>query len=120
MVFTVAAVSLVTTGLLNAMLGFSLGLLADNTVLLLLSAVILITGRYHILERLSKGIVVVFTLLITVATVSALFKLKLHGMVLGKVSFDAPTILYIVAMTGFMPTPPRCLCPAVALVPCQG
>jgi len=105
MVFTVAAVSLVTTGLLNAVLGFSLGQLADNAVLLLISAVILITGRYHVLERLSKGIVVVFTLLIMLATVIALFKLKLHGMELGKVSFDTPTILYIVAMAGFMPTP---------------
>jgi Mn2+/Fe2+ NRAMP family transporter len=105
MVFTVAAVSLVTTGLLNAVLGGSLGLLADNGALLLLSAVILVTGRYHILERLSKGIVLVFTLLILLATFSALFKLQLHGMDLGKFSLDTPTILYIVAMAGFMPTP---------------
>ena len=72
MVFTVAAVSLVTTGLLNAVLGVSFGTLADNGALLLLSGVILVTGRYHLLERLSKGIVIVFTLLILLATLSAL------------------------------------------------
>ena len=105
MVFTVAAISLVTTGLLNAVTGFSFGQLTDNGILLLLSAVILITGRYHILERLSKFIVVVFTVLILLATVSALFKLRVNGMDLGSIKFDAPTILYIVAMAGFMPTP---------------
>jgi Mn2+/Fe2+ NRAMP family transporter len=105
MVFIVAAICLVTTGLFNAVLGLSFGQLVDNGVLLLLSAVILITGRYHILERLSKGIVIVFTLLIMLATITALFKLKSHGMELGRVNFDAPTILYVVAMAGFMPTP---------------
>ncbi len=105
MVFTVAAVSLVTTGLLNAVLGVSFGTLVDNGALLLLSGVILVTGRYHLLERLSKGIVIVFTLLILLATLSALFKMKLHGMGWGTVHFDTPTILYIVAMAGFMPTP---------------
>ncbi len=105
MIFTVSAISLVTTGLLNAVTGFSFGQLADNGILMLVSAIILITGRYHILERLSKFIVIVFTILILLATASALFKLKLHGMELGSVHFDAPTILYIVAMAGFMPTP---------------
>ena len=105
MVFIVAAIGLVTTALLNAVLGYSVGLLVDNGVLLLLSAVILITGRYHILERLTKAIVVLFTLLILLATFSALFKLKLNGMKIGCFNFDTPTILYIVAMAGYMPTP---------------
>jgi Mn2+/Fe2+ NRAMP family transporter len=105
MIFTVAAISLVTTGLLDAVLDFSFGQLFDNGALLLLSAVILISGRYHFLERLSKVIVIVFTVLILAATVSALFNMKFHEASLGSVDFDTSTILYIVAMAGFMPTP---------------
>lgn len=105
MVFIVAAIGLVTTALINAVLGYSVGVLVDNGVLLLLSAVILITGRYHILERLIKVIVVLFTLLILLATFSAIFKLKLNGMNIGCVNFDTPTMLYVVAMAGYMPTP---------------
>ncbi|MGD9162739.1 MAG: hypothetical protein PVG39_30315, partial [Desulfobacteraceae bacterium] len=97
MVFIVAAIGLVTTALINAVLGYSVGVLVDNGVLLLLSAVILITGRYHILERLTKVIVVLFTLLILLATFSAIFKLKLNGMNIGCVNFDTPTMLYVVA-----------------------
>ncbi len=105
MVFIVAAIGLVTTALINAVLGFSFGMVVDNGALLLISAVILVTGRYHILERLTKGIVIVFTLLILMATITALFKLKLNGMNIGCFNFDIPTMLYIVAMAGYMPTP---------------
>lgn len=105
MVFIVAAIGLVTTALINAVSGISVGMLVDNGVLLLISAVILITGRYHILERITKAIVVLFTLLILLATFSALFKLKLKGMNMGCIDFDVPTMLYIVAMAGYMPTP---------------
>ncbi|MGD9160715.1 MAG: hypothetical protein PVG39_20020 [Desulfobacteraceae bacterium] len=105
MVFIVAAIGLVTTALINAVLGISFGSLLDNGILLLISAVILITGRYHMLERLTKAIVMLFSFLILLATFSALFKLKLKGMSLGCVSFDIPTLLYVVAMAGYMPTP---------------
>jgi len=100
-----AAGTLVTTALINAVLGVSFGMLVDNGLLLIICAVILITGRYHILERLTKGIVSVFTLLIIITTISALFKLRFHGMSLGCVSFDGATMLYVVAMAGYMPTP---------------
>ena len=105
MVFIVSAICLVTTALINAVLGISLGMVADNGILLVICAVILITGRYHVLERLTKGIVILFTLLILLATLSALFKLRLHGMDIGCVSFNASTMLYVVAMAGYMPTP---------------
>lgn len=105
MVFIVAAIGLVTTALINAVLGYSAGLLVDNGALLLISGVILVTGRYHILERLTKVIVALFTLLILLATVSALFKLRLKGINIGCVNFDTPTMLYVVAMAGYMPTP---------------
>lgn len=105
MVFITAAIALVTTALINAVSGFSHGLLTDNGLLLVICAVILITGRYHILEKLSKGIVILFTLLIMLTTVSALFKLRFNGASLGHFQFDEATVLYLVAMAGYMPTP---------------
>ncbi|MBN1907352.1 MAG: divalent metal cation transporter [Deltaproteobacteria bacterium] len=105
MVFITAAIGLVTTSLINAVFGVSFGMLVDNVILLVICAVILITGRYHILERLTKGIVILFTLLIILTTISALFKLRLNGMSLGYVNFDGATMLYVVAMAGYMPTP---------------
>ncbi len=105
MVFITAAIGLVTTALINAVMGVSFGLLTDNGALLVICAVILITGRYHILERLSKGIVALFTLLIMLTTVSAMFKLRLNGMSFGYVNFDVATMIYVVAMAGYMPTP---------------
>lgn len=105
MVFIVAAIGLVTTALINAVLGYSVRLLVNNGALLLISAVILVTGRYHILERLSKAIVALFTILILMATFSALFKLKLNNLNVGCVNFNAATLLYVVAMAGYMPTP---------------
>ncbi len=104
MVFIVAAIGLVTTALINAVLGYSAGSMFDNGIILIISAVILITGRYHILERLTKAIVALFTFLILLATFSALFKLKLKAS-LSCVNFDTSTLLYVVAMAGYMPTP---------------
>ncbi len=105
MVFITAAIGLVTTALINAVLGVSFSMLFDNGILLVICAVILVTGRYHLLERMTKGIVILFTLLIMLTTVSALFKLRLNGVSPGHFRFDEATVLYLVAMAGYMPTP---------------
>lgn len=105
MVFVVAAVSLVASGLLTAVLGIAMAPLVTNACLLAIAALILVTGRYHLLERLTKGIVLLFTLLILLATLSALGKLQWPVTGLGLSALDTATLLYIVALAGFMPTP---------------
>ena len=105
MVFIIAAVSLFTSGLLQVALGFQTGSVMSVFILLVLVAILLMTGHYKVLEKVIKGIVVGFTLLTTVCMLLVISRLDLSLSAFALPAFDVPTVLFIVALVGFMPSP---------------
>jgi Mn2+/Fe2+ NRAMP family transporter len=105
MVFIIAAVSLFTSGLLQVALGFQTGPVMSVFILLVLVAILLMTGHYKVLEKVIKGIVFGFTLLTTVCMLLVISRLDLSLSAFALPAFDVPTVLFIVALVGFMPSP---------------
>lgn len=105
MVFIIAAVSLFTSGLLQVALGFQTGPVMSVFILLVLVAILLMTGHYKVLEKVIKGIVVGFTLLTTLCMLLVINRLDLSLSAFALPAFDVPTVLFIVALVGFMPSP---------------
>lgn len=102
--FTVlAAVTLVTGGLAQAVFGTALSVVGWSTVLLASCAGVLVVGRFPVLDRAIKAIIVLLALSTLVAFVVALERL-------GKAPpspplvLDGPTLAFLVALLGWMPT----------------
>ncbi len=105
MVFVIAAISLFTLGMLKAALRFEVNNIAGVATLLAIVGGLLVTGKYVLLERLTKVIVVILTLLIVLATLLVSAKIDWHTASIGMPKFDLVLLVYIVGIVGFMPTP---------------
>ena len=105
MVFIVAAVSLFTLGLFKAVFGIDVPNVLG--VALLLSAVIalLLSGKYHLLEGITKYLIALLTVMVILATILVIPKIEWSFQAFAPPSFDATSILYLVALIGFMPSP---------------
>jgi Mn2+/Fe2+ NRAMP family transporter len=105
MFIATAAVGLVTSGLVNNVLSLDLPATALTAVLLGLCAAVLISGRYQVFEKLTKGLVALFMLLILVAVA-----LSAPGLESGSLnpapifSGEKHTLLFMIALAGWMPT----------------
>ena len=100
-----AALALVSAGLVGSALSLSLDPKLVVMILLALCAALLIAGRYHLFEQVSKGFVGLLLVLIIVATILVLpdinwgeASLTLPG------EFDRATLLFIIALSGVMPS----------------
>jgi len=99
------AVTLVTAGLLKNVLHIGLGDLAVTCLLLVAGAIMLISGKYRLLERTTKVFVFAFSLLTVVAAGMAFTQLDVnHTEWAAPVLFDRPSILFMIAVAGVMPT----------------
>lgn len=105
MVFIIAAVSLFTSGLMQAATGFQSSPVMGVAVLLILVCVLLTTGQYKALERVIKVVVLGFTLLTTFCMLLVVGRLDWSLSVFSLPTFDIPTMIFIVALIGFMPSP---------------
>ena len=75
--FTIqAAVTIVTAGLASQLFGFSDNLVVWSTILLSISLIILVVGKYKLLDNLMKYIIVILTISTFVAVSVALFSTK--------------------------------------------
>lgn len=102
--FTVlAAVTLVTGGLAQALFGPLLSVVGWSVVLLLVSASILVVGRFALLDRVIKAIVALLALSTLIAFVVSLERLG-EAPPSPPLSLDGPTIAFLVALLGWMPT----------------
>lgn len=105
MFIATAAVALITGGLLNNLLDMEINAVVMASVLLIACSLLLISGKYHLLERITKGFVVLFTLLILMAVVLALPEMEFRqAKLLPTVTMDIKTLLFIIALAGWMPT----------------
>lgn len=103
--FTVeAAVTLVTAGLAKFLLGVDVSPLLLSAVLVGTCAGLLAAGKYHWLDRISKVVVSVLALSTVAATIIALPAIDWGGMALWPDRWDAPTIFFVAALAGWMPS----------------
>lgn len=105
MVFVIAAVSLVTVGLIKSVFGLGVADITLVAALLGATIIILLSGGYHLLEILTKIIVPVFTLLILIAVVMVMGRIDWTLSNLAWPELSAGTVMFIVALGGFMPAP---------------
>jgi len=99
------AVTLVTAGLFKNIFHVALSDLTVTFLLLVSGAVILIAGKYQILEKTTKVFVVVFTLLTVIAAFLAIFQLDLVDTDwAAPMIFDRSGVLFMIAVAGVMPT----------------
>ena len=96
-----AALALVSAGLVGSALSLDLDPKLVVMILLALCAALLIAGKYHVFEQVSKGFVGLLLVLIVVATILVLpgvnwseASLTLPG------EFDRATLLFIIALSG--------------------
>ena len=101
-----AAIALVTAGLVGSALSLDLNPGVVVIILLVLCAVLLIGGGYHLFEQVTKGFVALLVAILVLAVTLVIpdidwsrASLKLPG------EMDRATLLFIIALTGWMPSP---------------
>ena len=106
--FTIqAAVTIVTAGLIGNVLGTSLNPVWISGIILVATMFILVLGRYSVLDRLIKYVVVILALSTVVAVVAALGKgFEAGGADSAHFSWsDKANIFFLIAFIGWMPAP---------------
>ncbi|MEZ5500708.1 MAG: hypothetical protein R3E77_14945 [Steroidobacteraceae bacterium] len=105
MPFAVAAVTIATAGLLKATLGLGISDLAVTAILLGGCAVLLLSGKYRMLEMVTKAVVVLFTVLIVITIAVVISRIHVTPADFLPAKFNAQSIAFVVALMGFMPSP---------------
>ena len=101
-----AAIALVTAGLVGSALSLNLNPVSIVIILLVICATLLIGGKYHLFEQVSKAFVALLMLLILVATIFVLPDLNWNEASLTLPGeMDRVTLLFIIALAGVMPSP---------------
>ncbi|NDV19044.1 hypothetical protein GO013_06375 [Pseudodesulfovibrio sp. JC047] len=105
MVFVVAALGLFTTGLIQVSLGFKVNNIIAISVLLACILLMLLTGKYRVLEKVTKYIVAAFTVMIVFATALVLPKIHWSFAAFAVPELSFSLVPFLLALMGFMPTP---------------
>ena len=100
-----AAVTIVTASLASQLFGFTDNLVIWSTILMVISMVFLLVGKYKFLDNLMKYIILILTISTVIAVSVALFS--------SKEAFDIQQILpsgtveitFLIAFLGWMPAP---------------
>jgi len=103
--FAVAAISVVTAGMLKAVLGVTLPLLATIALILGACALFLALGRYKLLERVNRVFMGILTISTLAATILVLPEVDWSLYPESAPPFDLAAFLFVVALAGWMPTP---------------
>ncbi len=102
-----AAITVVTVGLISYVFNISINLIALSTIVLIMAMLLLIIGRYNLLDKVIKYII----LLLTLSTVIAVFSaMGIHKVVtpdaLTKFTWTRQTdVFFMIAFVGWMPAP---------------
>ena len=101
-----AAVALVTAGLIISIFGIPYSAPAVAVGLMIVSGLILLNGHYMKAERIVKIMVISFSILTVIATIISLPLLGSDERGLfADLNFDRSLLLFIIAVTGWMPMP---------------
>ena len=104
MAFVVAALSLVVTSVVVALIPLWAGP-KGAVVVALLSALLLTNGKYRLLEGVNKFLVPLFTLLLVVVTVAVLLRTDWSGVNFAVPMLTGAVIIYLVNIAGWLLTP---------------
>ncbi len=99
-----AAVTVVTTGLVNEVFGVELSPVQGGVLLLLLCLVLLLVGKYSLLDRAMKIIIVLLSVTTVVAVVFS-FKSAHVGFEHTFSFSDINDVAFLIALMGWMPAP---------------
>jgi Mn2+/Fe2+ NRAMP family transporter len=106
--FTIqAAVTLVTAGLAGNLLGIDLSANTYATLLLIICACILMIGKYNILDKTIKGVIIILSISTIVALIAGVLKYS-PDQVLVERQFqweNMADFAFLIALMGWMPAP---------------
>lgn len=103
--FGIAGVAVVTAGLVKSVFVLEVGDIPMAIGLTIACVAVLAVGRYALLEDISKLLVVTFSVGTVLAALVAVIGIDPGGAELSApLTLDAPTILFLVAVAGWMPT----------------
>lgn len=105
MFFVLASLGLVTAGLFKALMHVTWPDVLIAGVLLITGGISLIYGHYRLLEAVSKVLVPIFSLSIITAVIILSIDMDWGGQSFMIPEMDPGTIIFIVILAGFMPTP---------------
>ncbi|TXD48253.1 Nramp family divalent metal transporter [Polaribacter sp. IC073] len=104
--FTIqAAVTIVTAGLASQLFGFTNDLVLWATILMGISLIFLVIGKYKLLDNLMKYIIVILTISTIVAVSMALFSTKDVFDVTQIIPSGTVELTFLIAFLGWMPAP---------------
>jgi Mn2+/Fe2+ NRAMP family transporter len=106
--FTIqAAVTMVTAGLASQLFGFNEALSLVNwaTLLMFISVLFLVIGKYKLLDNLMKYIIVILTISTIIAVSVALFSTKEAFDVTQIIPSGTVELTFLIAFLGWMPAP---------------
>lgn len=104
--FTIqAAVTIVTAGLASQLFGFTNDLVLWSVTITIISVLILIIGKYKLLDNLMKFIIILLTISTIVAVSIALFNTKEAFNLTQIIPSGTIEITFLIAFLGWMPAP---------------
>ncbi|TXD50970.1 MULTISPECIES: NRAMP family divalent metal transporter [unclassified Polaribacter] len=104
--FTIqAAVTMVTAGLASQLFGMTSNLVLWSVILLIISILILLIGKYKLLDNLMKYIIIILTISTITAVSMALFSSKEAFDVSQIIPSGTVEITFLIAFLGWMPAP---------------
>ncbi|PWG05378.1 NRAMP family divalent metal transporter [Polaribacter aquimarinus] len=104
--FTIqAAVTIVTAGLASQLFGITNNLVLWSTMLMFISLLFLVIGKYKLLDNLMKYIILILTISTIIAVSVALFSTKEAFDVTQIIPSGAVELTFLIAFLGWMPAP---------------
>jgi len=102
--FAVAALSLVTAGIVKVVFGLQMPILYAVALVMVAAGAFLTIGGYHWLDRLNKVFMAVLTISTLIATVLVLPKVDWSFYPASAPPIDMKAMLFVAALAGWMPT----------------
>ena len=103
--FAISGVSVTTAAIIRSVIHQDLPGIGLELGLIFSCMVIVAVGRYTVLEDITKALVIVFTIGTVFATMIAVGGIDTGAAILSAdMTLDTPTILFLVAVAGWMPT----------------
>ena len=103
--FAISGVSVTTAAIIRGVFGLDMPGIGLELGLIFICMVMLAVGRYTVLEDVTKVLVIVFTVGIVFAAMIAVGGIDTGGAKLSAdMTLDTPTILFLVAVAGWLPT----------------
>jgi Mn2+/Fe2+ NRAMP family transporter len=103
--FAVAAIGLVTGGIVEAVFDLQVGLFPIVGGVMALTGLFLAVGRYHWLERLNKLFMLILSLSTIAATILVLPRVDWALYPATAPAMDLAALMFVAALAGWMPTP---------------